>query len=125
MSKFRSSSFLLPVVMFFLSTYLFCCLTNLFVIPRNVPSITGQSFATAFHHRRNSFETTKQALNFIGADKFVLNESQIDLIRLTPFFLVFFPQWVSLFKELILYPPSAYLFSNKQHSYLFYSTFRI
>jgi hypothetical protein len=125
MNKLRCSSFLFPVVIFFLTTYLFCCLTNILFIRRSVNSLTNQSLFTSFHHRRNSFETTNRALTPIALDKFILNESQIDSIKLNPFFVVTFFQWRSIFTELVLYPLKEYLFCNKQYSYLFYSGFRI
>lgn len=125
MGKLRSSSFLLPAVMFFLTTYLFCCLTNAFFVPRSLPLLTNRSLFTGFHHRRNSFESTNRVVNFIALDKYILNESQIDSIKLNPFFVVIFSPWMLFIIELILYPLKEFRFLNKQQSYLFYSTFRI
>lgn len=126
MIKLRSYNFFKQVVVLFLITYLFCALTNIFILPRTVgiiakaPAVSGVSLQKTALRTANN---TKSLIRII--DRSVVNETQIDCRALCFIVLFACSSFILLSVNLKLNTPLSYLFHNKQYSYLAFRTLRI
>ena len=123
----RSHRFFKGVLIFFLITYIFCAMTNMFLLRHNTGTFSKAFRFTHLSNRRNILNPNNSEIGLIRIiDKSVLDDDQYNLIKSAAvFYLIIFIACGFFKKKSLSISPQTNTFNTVQHTYLSFCKLRI